>query len=477
MKKKDFGYSKDIVKYLQSDGTIPNGSFTIQKNKQNGKVYHYWYYNKSKGTNRLIHLCSVQDKGNEENSFQNSVKILKDKLKGITKTKRNQTFLNVIDDYIERLEKEGDENIRGTERTKKTTQDIISHVRKLRDYVIENPISLRGIQRESFRNYFEEFVGYLIYDYKKSNGERGLSDNSIRVVLIHIQQFLDELVEPSRGKRVIKYHPITQNFRKNLFSVRRKEQTIPDFYTVENYIEWVEKLSERVRKIWLDYIRNPEIRPEKYTSVYFTSLLQLLYGFRIGEVVHCYSSKKSKDRLHGKKKSGYSYISPNKHIYTFVIYWKRKFGRVGVDYNVYSWTESDQLKQVKTFLKENHKKPTYKTNIVDVILYLYSDEDRLFPFDIGTLRKNFDKYVLEELELKDTGVERTHDMRDMMINFNLHTKGVSPFDLSQITRNSVQTMENYYIHTSNEISISNSEKLSIKNRISEVYNLKMELDN
>ena len=116
MDKEQYGYSKGLIRYLQeSEETIPKGSFVIVQRKGCG----YWYFNKSSGKNRLIYLCSVKSRGNEESSFHNSIKILKDKLKkGTTKT-NNGKLLKVIDNYIIQLRDEGGSNKRGVERTKK----------------------------------------------------------------------------------------------------------------------------------------------------------------------------------------------------------------------------------------------------------------------------------------------------------------------------------------------------------------------
>lgn len=192
MEKEQYGYSKELIRYLQeSEETIPKGSFVIVQRKGRG----YWYFNKSSGENRLIYLCSVESKGDEESSFHNSIKILKDKLKkGTTKT-GNGKLIKVIDNYIIQLRDEGSTNKRGVERTKKTIQDIISHIRKFREYVVENPISVRDLEKESFRSYMSDLITKMI--------DSGLSKTTIRLTIIHIKQFLDELVEPNIGRRRI----------------------------------------------------------------------------------------------------------------------------------------------------------------------------------------------------------------------------------------------------------------------------------
>jgi len=55
MEKELYGYDNVLVRYLQEDEkSIPKGSFTILS--RSGKLY--WYFNHSKGKNRLEYLCS-----------------------------------------------------------------------------------------------------------------------------------------------------------------------------------------------------------------------------------------------------------------------------------------------------------------------------------------------------------------------------------------------------------------------------------
>lgn len=110
----------------------------------------------------------------------------------------------------------------------------------------------------------------------------------------------------------------------------------------------------------------------------------------------------------------------------------------------------------------------YSTNIIDVILNLYPNDDLLFPINEDTIRKYFLTDILSQPDIEVMGIKGTHDLRDMMINYELHSRGTSFVDLSQITRNNVQTIENYYLHSSKELSISKSKKLNIKNRIQEL---------
>ena len=461
MDKEQYGYSKGLLRYLQeSEETIPKGSFVIVQRKGCG----YWYFNKASGKNRLIYLCSVKSRGNEESSFHNSIKILKDKLKkGTTKT-NNGKLLKVIDNYIIQLRDEGGSNKRGVERTKKTIQDIISHIRKFREYVISNPVSLKDLEKESFKTYMSKFTSEMI--------EAGLSKSTIRVTIIHIKQFLDELVEPNVGKRKINYHPITSKFVKSQITVSQRDKIKPNFYTEDKYYNLLNICGKEVRTVWRNHIKG--VQNPNHKVVFFTSLLQLIYGFRIGELLTTYLNYDLMKYNHNKK-SGYSYLTnTDDDGYILDIYWKRKRGSVNVDFDVYSWVKPIDIVHKEELIKEHHKKVTYLTNIIDVVKKVYSNESKLLPTNPDTLRKWFKRYLIEDYKLTDYGIKQTHDLRDMMINFELHTQKTSFVDLSQMTRNDTSTIEEYYLHTSKELSISKSKKLKTKDRLSEIRKLMTE---
>ena len=463
MEKTIFGYSDGVHKYLELvEKSIPKGTFVIIQRGGNG----YWYYNLSSGKNRLIYLCSVEKKGKEENSFLHSVSILKKKLKKEQQRVKKSDFIKVIDDYIIQLRKEGSNKRKGVERTKKTIQDIVSHIRKFRTYVETNPIGTTDVSREDFKDYFSGFINFLV--------DSGLKPNSIRVHLVHTRQFLDELTNPSVGTKIIPYHPITPHFIKSQYSVKKEKGEIPSFYSEERYYQLMKYLTLKIREVWRDYIKNPELEVDKRYGVYFTSILQLFYGFRIGELLTTYQSVERYKTLH-KSKGGYSYLKKDKDGYIFEIYWKQKHGSVFVDFEVYSWKKPPSHIPHKEFFGETkHTKLTYSTNIVDVILHLYPNNDLLFPISIETIRKYFSYDILSQTGIKEIGLKGTHDLRDMMINYELHTKGTSFVDLSQITRNNVQTIENYYLHSSKELSKSKTQKLNIKNRITELNKLMLD---
>lgn len=456
MVKEQHGYDQGIVRYLQNDEkSIPKGSFVIIHRK--GK--NYWYFNHSTGVSRLVYLCSVDDKGSESSSFINSIRILKEKLKGQNRTKSND-LVKVIDKYITEVRNEGYNNKRGVERSLKTTQDIVYHINKFRDYVLNNPISLKMVSTDDFKEYVSGYILYLI--------ENGLKPNTVRVQLVHLRQFLDELVEPTKGSPLINRNPITIKFIKSQFSINKQDEIKPNFYNEKTYRQLLELCNKRVREIWIDWIKKRE-KPPKRDLVYFTSLLQLVYGFRIGEIINCYISYEKKEENHNKK-DGFSYIGEwvKDKGYNIIIFYKKKYGEVFVDYTIHSWNHKppEGINHIRT--DDLYKKENYSTNIIDVIHTLFSSEKKLTSTYLDTHLGFFKEIIVKELGFEKKGVNTSHDLRDMCINYLVHTKRESLETVSQLTRHDVKTLQTYYLHYNSDISRKKSEDLNTKNRLSEL---------
>ena len=454
--KKKYGWSKDVENYLlEVEKTIPKGTFCILK--KGGK--EYWYFNKSSGKNRLIHLCSVENKGGESNSFRNSMNILKEKSKGTVKI-RSISLYDVITEYIEELRDEGKSQRFGTERTKKTTQDIIYHLNKFREYVKINPIKIKDCSKSEFKDYFFQYVEFLSTKYKPNTTRRHVSS---------IKLFLNNLVEPRMGKPVIPEHPITPIFIKRNFNFKKQYDPKDNFYNEKIYNDLFSLCGKKVREVWISFLENGMESVKSSDVVYFTSLLQLNYGFRIGELIECFVSEETKNRYY-KGKGGYSFLQKDERTgnYWFNIYMKKKYGEVYVDYLVYSWEKPPKDILYRRLPKEERRSEPYVTNIVDVMLILFSNSKTIVSTERTDFFREFKNIIINEEKYKDRGVHKTHDLRDMCINYLIHTKSIPLVDVSELTRHRVSTLETHYLHRSKEISVDKSKKLKTMNRLSEV---------
>ena len=74
------------------------------------------------------------------------------------------------------------------------------------------------------------------------------------------------------------------------------------------------------------------------------------------------------------------------------------------------------------------------------------------------------------------GVQSSHDLRDYFISHKIYSDKVTPFELSQITRHSINTMMKYYKRDSELEQLRITEKLSDTMKIKSQYQMDKEGD-
>jgi len=456
--KERYGWSLDVERFLiEHDQKIPKGTFTIQT--RSGK--RYWYYNLSSGYPRLIYLCSVEDKGAENSSFRNAVNALMLKLKHPTERITSRPLIKIIDRYIDELRREGYSNVYGVERTKKTTQDIIYHMNAFREYSLRNKLNVVDCTKIEFGEHIIMYVAEMKVKYKL---------NTIKRHLTSIKMFLNDLVQPKSGKPIISSHPISPLFLKRNFNFRKELSSTDDnFYSEDVYNLLFNLCATRVREIWINYQSKGIRTIDSSNLVYFITLLQLNYGFRIGEIIDAYKSKSIyTDKYVGK--GGFSYIERDIDdiSYTFTISTKNKLGMVYVDYGIFSWNKPFDKTPHRRLTEDEFKTMPYEYNIIEVMLVLFSNKTHLVSLDRSSYFKLFKEIIVEKEAYGTHGVKTTHDLRDMCINYLMHTKGYSPTEIAQLTRHSIHTMEMYYLHRNKALSKQSSQLFNTKKRLGDV---------
>ena len=229
----------------------------------------------------------------------------------------------------------------------------------------------------------------------------------------------------------------------------------------------VDTITRECRNIWKVYLETKVI-PNPSKSVYFTSLLQLIYGFRIGEVFRCYLDEEIKDRFHNGKQ-GYSFLIKDDESegWFFEVYFKKRHGIVFVDFRIYSWTEPPST---VSFINKKEMGGHFQTNIIDVMRKLFSTNRFLVRSDLVKFYQWFNGHLKDVVT--PFGLTSSHDFRDMSINYMIHTQKQSLVDVSQMTRHSVKTLEKYYLHKSKDLSRLKSKQMNTKNRLKDVFELR-----
>jgi hypothetical protein len=403
----------------------------------------------------------VEDKGTETSSFRNSVNVLKRKLKNPSEKVSSVKLVKVIDRYITELRKEGLSSEFGVERTKKTTQDIIYHMKTFREYVERKNLSLSDCVKVEFGREIITYVSEMKFRYKQ---------NTVKRHLTSVKMFLNDLVQPKSGKPIISSHPITPLFLKRNFNFRKEiTSEIENFYSEDVYNLLFNLCGQKVREVWSSYLKEGIQSVKTSDLVYFLTLLQLNYGFRIGELIDSYRNEDLfKKNYLGK--GGYSYIERDENgmNYTFHIFTKNRLGMVYVDYGIYSWVQHPEDIPNRRLSSEEFKTQPYEFNIVEVMVRLFSNKTHLISLDRTSYFKLFKEIIVDTEGFGKYGIKTTHDLRDMCINYLIHTKGYSPTEISKLTRHSIQTMETFYLHRNKQISIKSSELFNTKQRYVDV---------
>jgi len=165
----------------------------------------------------------------------------------------------------------------------------------------------------------------------------------------------------------------------------------------------------------------------------------------------------------------YLYVDGRRDGYFFEIYYKKKQGRVFVDYPIFSWSNKPPEHIPHKVEKDTvYKKLNYSTNIIELIITFFSTDSRLISTNKTEVINHFKKVIVDENKFGEKGVYTSHDLRDMCINYLIHTQKKNLVDVSQLTRHDVKTLETYYLHNSKDISRQKSEDLNTKNRLSEL---------
>ncbi len=476
--KESFGYNEGERKLFHlTHSDIPKGSFHIVKR---GKSY-YWYYRvniRGKGNNR--YLCKSYEGLNSDGmtSFQHSLRVLKEKHDNdfVRTTFHNSKISTLIDEFIGDLQKE--ENNLEEGRKRETTQSLKNSVNRFKDFCLSKDLRLSEITlSKQFKLQVKEYIETL--------KNRNLKRNTIRTYLKGMKQFLDWLVDDLK-KGVLESHPINSEVLKQLhpFSTQDKRMVRKNVnYQSEFYETMYNTCIHKVGEIWRKFLKEGLSREHSNQPVgvgsdivYFISLLQLGRGFRLGEVLHSFRNQESWENRRDKKNSSTYWYKKNGEWFLYLD-WKGKVSNVPISGNyseIRSWGEPPIGWKGKPSGKTKNE-PYYDTPIIDVCMKLFRESDYLFssPNYRSHFQKSYSKtYYMNIFKQRCVskgvggegwegyGVQSSHDLRDYFISHKIYSDNVTPFELSQITRHSINTMMKYYKRDSELEQLKISEKLS-----------------
>lgn len=473
--KESFGYSlgeeKMMFKYNPS---LPKGKFLIVPLQG----FYYWYYQLSvkrpqdNTKMKYITKCFEGNNSKGESSFFVAIQklILKVGQNFSVQSTNNTQLSAIINEYISIIENERLEN---KYRRKETTSSLINGVNQFKGWVISREGGIRLSEVLVPKQLKQIVKDYLDYISKKvsPSGKIGLAHNTKKTYLKQIRYFFNWLEDEDVGKGILPMNPITKDFCKKILPpniVDRSGTTERNFlYESDWYDEMFNTCLKKVRDLWIDFIENGHTRGNTNQPlgvgsdiVYFVSLLQIDSGFRMGEVLTSYRSRdyylNSVDRT---ENNSYTYWEKRDGVWCLFMDWKGKESIVPITTKIRSWKQP-KFDGVEVEPSSPRSKNKYwDTSLIDVCMKMFRESPFLFSSPnrrsnkLGhysrTQYSNNVKYMLStkgerSLGWEGYGIFSSHDFRDYFITHKLNS-GMSIEDVSSITRNSIQTIQKYYL--------------------------------
>ena len=516
-----------------------NGSFKIKKVKDN----LFWYYQLSgSGKGRSKYLCSAEpkDKSSKQTSFEYAFDKLKLKLETQFKIKSNQSHLlhPFINEYISRNAHGGgfyfdvetfklikDDNLKDIKINSKTLKNRLLHIKSFYSYVKENDIPVSVVPSKGLKTLIKDYVEDLRENGKKKNylnetkGEI-VRRPTIKNYLRSVRMFMDWLVRDSSlgGFDLFESHDFTIEFQIDLIKkywgdwIPSKDKNEMVLFRQSEYKNCIDECVEIVREKWITickskgdkevlrrgynektsvngikgrfHMNQPADNPIGIDIVYFVSLLQLRYGFRISEILKSYRTEKDMEK-YGTPVEMRSYFTKDSHnpeVYLLYILNSKNRNRiVPIDETIWSFNhkppkyKGKQLGTKVEFTTKNGKKDfRWETNIIDVCMFLFPKSGYLFtspnfnskpnsPYQTNYYLGLFKNRMVEEsktvtrkrkrgvhtehfdgLGWKNRRISSTHHLRKYFISYMIRQPNVQPQELAEICGHTIQTMLEHY---------------------------------
>ena len=456
--KSRYGWNEHVEQFVFSGNVhIPKGSFTIVLKKGNA----YWYFNTSKGTSRLTHLCKAVEY-DDGVSFRKAIEVLNQKF--CAPKPEKQTLLGCIDKHIDDHRDEGNSNKDSARLTKKTTQDKISHLKRFRKYVVLNPITLKDVSSKKLRRYIEVYVDALKVSY---------SANTIRSHVTTLKQFFKRLERMVDDETINWVNYFDNDFViTNLRLTKPKKDVGKSIFTKEKYLSILNISSNLIETSWKAFATQEETTGftrgrGRENVVQFVTYLQLVHGFRLSEIIRCYVSRDVKEEFYTGR-GGVTYLKEYWNAnddfmgYNVVCDVKRKQGYVMVSDYIYDPVKLSD--HIEYDLRTNEEAEIdYGYHIFDVMKLMFSNQKYLISMDRDEYYRHFKNSFMGEA-LKRVGITKPHQLRDFFINFNLHVLKRPITEVSAIARNSIAVIEMHYLHESEELAYERSQRIDLTDK-------------
>lgn len=464
------GYSpelEDTFKNMIKKSLDIEGHWFIRSSKKKQHSWYFRYKDKTTGKRKDVYLCKLEE------GFTKCCDITFTKLNGsYVKSKNKKPLVDIINQYILDLETRG-HSLTG-DISIETSKNRNTGLKDFKKYSVDTNLTLNDVDgkhsRIVFKNWFESLV------------RRGLKKSTIKTYLKSVRLFLEDLgksTEYPNGYGLIDINVITTDFQNELLKTIRgkdKEEIIKE-YREEYYIKVRQLFTLKVREIWENYCNNKRLDPIRDSNgkvnqpsnslgsdvVYFISLVQIITGTRVKEVLHSFVNESSMTSHREMNNTPYSeYYSywtyrEDYEMYFLTIRFKNKIRNVPVKETIFSYhrpPDGVPHKYRKYERKQNGYEGVYETDLIDVLFELSSNEYFMFPSpniyssklqprSMNYYLTTFNNVIKEGQKTYQYGINTTHNLRSYYISFMIRN-GVPLLDLCEIVGHSLRTLEQRY---------------------------------
>jgi len=465
-----YGWSPELEKFFISTNKElledRTGTFQLRKKSKN----LYWTFKYSSGKNRSVHICSVNPKNlkDDQSSFDYccNVFLKKSQKDYISISKLNQPIHKLIDDFIHYTETRIDIN-------DSSIKNKVKSVRQFGRFTRDNNYKINIIKDDELRRVVKEYVIYLSKRELHGNRTGKLSRGSIKLYLQNVRYFFDWVCtkKDEGGIELFDSHNFSlkyQNFLLNTFVKKPKENHLDRKFSKDSYHKIYNDCLKVIRDTWIYYCKHGHLKEIRDSNgkinqpqtvgtdiVFFISLFQLRYGFRISEILHSYRNQSVYQEIGNTSGVSSYFIKQSDEWYLQIVNSKGKNRIVPITDTIFSISPPPNDIPYTEVKNDDGKVIRYLTHIVDVVMEIFPSSYYTFPSPNLHTKENrpysqnyysnlFKTYGVTDKGWRKHGIESSHNLRSFFISYCIHD-GWSPNEICSITGHTINTMYKYYV--------------------------------
>ena len=465
-----YGWSPELEKFFISTNKelLDNRSGTFQLRKKSDNLY--WTFKYSSGKNRSVHICSVNPKNLKEGetSFDYCCNVLLKKSQNdyVSSRKENKPIHLLIDQYVHHTETRIDVN-------DSTIQNKVKSVRQFGKYSRDKGLKVSVVKNDKLREVIRDYTIFLTKRDLIGKRTGKLSRGSIKLYLQNVRYFFDWICrkKDEDGLGLFDSHNFTIKYQNHLLNTlvpKPKQKYFERTFSKESYEKVYYDCLTVVRDHWIYYCKHGSIKPITDKNgkinqpesigtdiVFFISLFQLRYGFRLGEILLSFRNHSIYEEIGISRDKSSFFFQNDSQWFLQIVNSKGKNRKVPITDTILSGSPPPNNVPHSILRDKNGDIISYRTNLVNVVLELFPSSYYTFPSPNLHTKENrpysqnyysnlFKEHGVIRKEWKMYGISSSHNLRSFFISYCIHD-GWSPNEICSITGHTINTMYKYYV--------------------------------